>query len=523
MDHSENIPATATTTVGLELEDILTPIEEDPFEQRGQVGVGIFRFRFSLSSFRLGRGFSLRRFSIAEAALLLMTAYIASRGLGVVRQVIFNAIFGTGPQANAYYAAFRLPDTLFNLIAGGALIQAFVPVFVSYEKEHGERETWRLTSLVLNVIVVTLTAIILVAELIAPAFVSRFLVPGYSPSEQALTISLTRIMLVQPLILGIGTIVTGVLSSKRQFLLPALSLAVYNFGLIGGLLFTLAFPGVGIYGPTCGVVVSAACQLLVQVPGLVKQKLRYTFIWDLRHPGLHEVLRLLIPSALSVGILSVGYIVDTAFASYLADKASLAALHNAQLFYDLPLALLSQAVAQAALPRMSLLATSGKYLHLRYLTLKVAGAAILLSIPTAIGLALLGKPLIHLLFQHGAFGQLSSSLTYLALIGYVVALPGQVAGDLISRSFYALKDARTPLFTNVFSLLVRIGLIVFLLRLLAGGPALIAIPLATAGAVTAEAVLLGILLYFRLRSKLKHDMSSQRLQHEQAHAEEEVQ
>jgi putative peptidoglycan lipid II flippase len=111
----------------------------------------MFRFRFSLSSFRLGRAISERRFSIAEAAVLLMVAYIASRGLGVIRQSIFNAVFGAGPAANAYYAAFRLPDFLFNLIAGGALSNALIPVFVSYDKDHGQRAAWRLVSLVFNI------------------------------------------------------------------------------------------------------------------------------------------------------------------------------------------------------------------------------------------------------------------------------------------------------------------------------------------------------------------------------------
>jgi len=225
--------------------------------------------------------------------------------------------------------------------------------------------------------------------------------------------------------------------------------------------------------------------------------------------GLHQVLRLLIPSAISVIILSIGFTIDTSFTSFLTDKASLAALHNAQLFYNLPVALLAQAVAQAALPRMSLLATDGRYLRLRQLTVKVVGAAVLLSIPTAIGLGVLGQPLIRLLFQHGAFNKHSSSLTYLALIGYLVGLTGHVAGDLLSRGFYALKDARTPLFTNVFSLLVRTGLIIFLLKLFVGKSALIAISLAASGAVTAEALLLGYLLYLRLRTKIRQEKNAQ--------------
>jgi putative peptidoglycan lipid II flippase len=292
------------------------------------------RLRFSLASFRPGRNISQQRFSITEAALLLMMAYIASRGLGVIRQTIFNALFGTGPEANAYYAAVRLPDTLFNLIAGGALSYALIPVFVSYEKNHGRREAWRLISLVFNVLIVVLTAFVLLGEFLAPAFVAKLLVPGYPPSEQALVTVLTRIMLVQPLILGLGTIATAILSSKRQFLLPALSIVIYNFGVIGGLLFSLAVPGVGILGPTYGVLVAGACQVIIQVPGLVKQGLRYTFIWDLKHSGLHEVIRLLVPNTLSVAIASIAILLGIAYASYLPDQASLAALHNAQLLFD---------------------------------------------------------------------------------------------------------------------------------------------------------------------------------------------
>jgi len=275
---SENTSTTTVATVDLQKpESTASGVAITSSQSSDQWGIGPFRFQFRLEKFRPGRDLAVRRFGIAEAAFLLIMAYLASRGLGVIRQTLFNALFGTGPQANAYYAAYRLPDLLFSLIAGGALIQAFVPVFVSYEKEHGESETWRLTSLVFNVSLVALTSLVLIAEFAAPAFVSNWLVPGYTPAEQSLTTSLTRIMLFHTLILGLGTIVTGVLQSKRQFLLPALSIAIYNFALIGGLLVTWMFPKVGIYGPTYGVIVGAACQVLVQIPGLVKQKFRYAF------------------------------------------------------------------------------------------------------------------------------------------------------------------------------------------------------------------------------------------------------
>lgn len=515
--HPENESTVAISTVGPQVDPQMNSpaasSKETKFlRDQNYWGVGPFRFRFSLQSFRLRRDFSLQRFSIAEATLLLIMAYLSSKGLGVIRQTIFNAVFGTGPAANAYYAAFRLPDTLFNLVAGGILINAFVPVFLSYEKEHGQKETWRLTSLVFNVMLVTLTVLVVTGEFLAPTFVNKFLVPGYSPSEQALTTTLTRIMLLQPLILGVGTVVTGVLSSKRQFLLPALSLAIYNIGLIGGLLVTLAIPGIGIYGPTFGVLVAVALQLLVQIPALLKQGVRYTFTWDLKNPGLHQVLRLLIPSTIGVIVSSIALIVDTAFTSYLPDKASLAAQHNAQMIFDLPVALLALALGQAALPKMSALAMANHYVRLRQLLLKVVSGTILLSIPIAILLCLIGRPLIHLLFQHGAFTKHSSSLTDLALIGYCIGLPGSIATELQARGFYALKDARTPLFTKTFALLARVGLILLLLRLLAGKNIILAIPLAASGAAASEALLLLLLLSLRLRNRVKLDKGMQRLQ-----------
>jgi len=469
------------------------------------------RLRLKLAHFRLDRTFLQRRHSIVEGSLLLMLAYIASNALGVVRQTILNVLFGTGPQANAFYAAAQLPNTLFNLVAGGALAYAFIPVFISYEQANGPREAWRLASLVFNVLLVLLTVLVLCGEWLTPAFVNHWLVPGYSASEQALVTTLTRIMLVQPLILGLGTVATAILSSKRQFFLPALSIAVYNVGLIGGLLFSLALPGVGIYGPTYGVLVAALCQVLVQVPGLLKAGLRYSFLWDLKNQGLHEVIRLSAPHTLGIGISSAGAVLSTAYTSYLPDRDSLAVLHNAQMLFALPVALLAQAVAQAAIPRMSQLAANERYLHLRLLLWRVILVSVLLSIPCTVGLSVLGKPLIYLIFQHGAFTSHSTELTVLALLGYVVGMPGNIASELLVRGFYALKDGFTPLLIDMVTLVARFGFILLFIQIMAGPYVIMAIPVATSVIVTIQALLLGVLLVLRLHMKIKTDKGLERL------------
>lgn len=469
-------------------------------------------FRFSPRDFRFSGDLSLRRFSIMEAMLLLIGAYLASRGLGLVRQTIFNVLFGTGPEATAYIAASRLPETLFDLVTTGALSNALIPVFISVDRDRGRQDVWRLASLVFNLLLVFLTIMVLVIEFLAPTLVSHLIVPGFSAAEQAKVTALTRIMLMQPIILGMGTVATALLYSKRQFLLPALAIAVYNLGIIAGLLVALAVPGVGIYGPTAGILAAAALQVIVQGVGLLRQGVRYSFLWNVRYPGFGEVLRLLGPNALSVTIASVAVIIDTAFISYFPDKNSLAAQHNAHLLFTLPVTLVGLVIGQAALPQMALQFARGRYVRLRQTILAVVGSAVILSIPCALLLALFGHSLIHHFFQHGAFTRHASTLTTIALIGYAVGLPGQVAGQLLTKSFYALKDTFTPFCTNVLQLAARIGLIIWLLKLLTDKYTILAIPLALSISATVEALVLCLFLFWRLSRRVKLDKGLLRLQ-----------
>jgi putative peptidoglycan lipid II flippase len=256
---------------------------------------------------------------------------------------------------------------------------------------------------------------------------------------------------------------------------------------------------------------AALLQVMVQLPGLLKQGVKYSFIWNLKHPGLHDVLRLLIPNLLTVGVTAIASFMETSFASYLPDHSSLAAIHSAHTLYELPLALIGQAVGQALLPYLVLQATTGRYGRMRQTLLQVLGISMVLTVSAAILLGIGGKEIIHLFFRHGAFKQHSAMLTNLALLGYVVGLPGVVAGELFTRSFVALKDTKTPFFVNVLGLGIRYGLIVFLLHLFSGKYLLLAIPLAVAGAMTSQALILSLLLFPRLYKKVQEDKSMQRL------------
>src|SRR5919199_1894565 len=225
-------------------------------------------------------GLLTRELTIREATIILMASFFVSALLGAIRQVLFNVQFGAGLEANAYYAAFRLPDTLFSLIAGGALSSAMIPVLLGAAHDEGEGAGWRLTNLVLTTLLAVFAAIVLVGEVFAPAFVNHLLAPGFDAATSQLTVTLTRIMLLQVVVLAVGSVATAVLNSRNQFVLTALSVASHNIALIAGILAARAVPGLGIYGPTLGVVAGAMLQSVILLPGMLAAGFAVRAIWE---------------------------------------------------------------------------------------------------------------------------------------------------------------------------------------------------------------------------------------------------
>ena len=414
-----------------------------------------------------------------------------------MRQVLFNAQFGVSAQANAYYAAFRLPDTLFSLIAGGALSSAVIPVLLNARQKEGEESGWRLISVVLTALLLVFTIIILAVEIFTPVLVTRVLAPGFDAETANLTVTLTRIMLIQPIILLLGSVATAVLNSRNQFLLTGLSIVSHNVTLILSILALKFFPQIGIYGPTAGVIAGAILQTLILAPGLRGNGHRVGLLFDFANQHLREVVRLLIPNGLAVGVSYAGFIVDTAFATRATDPAGLAAIYNAFLLVGLPIALLGQAIGQAAFPRLAAQAEAGNWSEMRKILLRSLGASIALAVPAVGALLLLGRPTIRILFEHGEFTAAAGDLTYRVLVAYAVALPAYVATEVITRGLISLRDTRTPLFTNSGQLVLRIILISVLLNNLGA----VAIPAAFASACTLEALVLAAVLFLKLRGK----------------------
>lgn len=443
------------------------------------------------------RGLATREFGVAEASFLLMVSFFSSAVLGAMRQILFNIQFGAGGDASAYYAAFRLPDTLFSLIAGGALSSAMIPVLLTTAREDGKAGVTRLAGLVLTTLVAVFVLIVAIGEFAAPAFVSHVLAPGFDHRTSDLTVSLTRVMLLQPIILALGSVATALLNSKNQFFLTALSVASHNVALIGGILATHLHPAFGIYGPTWGVVAGAVLQIVILLPGLLGDRVPLRPSLDLRDPRLREVIRLLIPNGTAVGVLYAGFILDTAFASKASESAALPALHNAFLLVGLPIALLGQAVGQSAFPRLAAQASASDWRSMRVTLLRSLAAVVALAVPSLLFLIVAGRPVIHVLFEHGRFGTGAGHLTYDVLVAYSIALPAYVATEVLTRGLIALRDTRTPLVTNTLQVVGR-GVI---MAALIGSVGVLAVPRAFAVMATLEAVTLAAILFAKMQRR----------------------
>lgn len=458
----------------------------------------------------------IQRAQVARAAALITGAFMLSSILGLVRTFLFSYIFGAGDFSDAYLQAYIIPNLLFTVISGGALSSAFIPVFTIYAVgRRDEKAAWRIASSALNLSVVIMVVLSVLAMIFAPVIVPLYS-PGFSAAKLALTITLTRVMLLQAIVLGSGVIVSAVLNAKQDFSWTAIGTVLYNVGLILGLVpgFFLAFHSrsstptdLAVYSATWGVVLGAILQVGVQIPGLFKVKMRYSFSFDWRHPGVTQIGRQMVPRIINAAMLSFSTSVDRFLLSFLGAVAAATVVSGLITEYFqafsillLPVSIFGSSVSTAAFPTLASYVARERLDRVRNIIMETLRGILFLSIPSAIGLVVLALPVVQVLLEHGRFTLQNARFTTIPLIFFAVGLPGLAAVEILTRAFYALQDSKTPVIISVAQFILKIALSIVLINVAAFGAqwGMGALAFSTSIASALEALVLFILLYQRI-------------------------
>ncbi|KKQ60000.1 MAG: Integral membrane protein MviN [Parcubacteria group bacterium GW2011_GWC1_38_22] len=398
--------------------------------------------------------------SVAAAAFIISLAGIASRLLGLVRDRILAGQFGAGDTLDAYYAAFRIPDLIYNLMIVGALSAAFIPVFTELVSEKEENRAWKLVSGVMSLQILLTGFVSLVLVIFAP-WLMKLVTPGYFGDKMELTVTLTRIMFLSPFLLGISGILGGALVSFKKFLIYSLAPIFYNFGIIIGALFFIK--PFGPAGLAWGVVLGALLHLLVQYPSVKFSGFHFKpmFLSAFKNADVRKVLRLMAPRTLTIAVSQINFTIITIFASTLA-TGSLAIFNFANNIQSAPLGLFGISFAIAVFPTLSANGAKKnqeKFIHVFSKTLR---QILFFVIPLSMFLFVLRAQTVRVLLGTGEFNWDDTILTFQVLGLMALSLFAQSLLPLLTRAFYALQNTKTPLYIAIVSEAVNI-IAVFLL------------------------------------------------------------
>lgn len=430
-----------------------------------------------------------------------MAAFLLSNITGLIREVLVARAFGTGMDIDAFNAALNVSNIVFYLMAGGALASAFLPIYTDFLTRGDRQGADDLAGAVASWVGLLMASVSLLAYAFAPPLVQHVVAPGFAPAEQALAVRLLRILLLSPTIFGLSGLLMGILNAHQHFLLPALAPSLYWLGIILGVLFLV--PHMGINGLAWGAVWGALMHLVVQLPGLRSIHPKYRFSLGLSNPAVGEVVRLIGPRLIGQASVQINVLVNTILASG-QPEGSLTALAKAWMVMTVPEVVIAQAIGIAALPTFAAQASQGELGHLRASLAETMRGMLFLSLPASLGLILLAKPLVTVLFQRGDFTAHSTDLVSWALIFYSAGLVSHSMIEVLSRAFYAVHDTLTPVLNSLASMSLNV---VFSLGLSALFRSWGAMPhgglaLANSLATTLEMIVLAVIISKRLGSPL---------------------
>jgi putative peptidoglycan lipid II flippase len=416
-----------------------------------------------------------KRASVARSAGIISLAVMASRILGLVREMVFAYFFGASRSfANdAYVIAFRIPNLLRDLFAEGALSSAFVTVFSDYLVTKDEKEAFRLSNLVATTLIVVLGILVILGIIFAPQVVTLIARGLQNDTEKfELTVRLTRIMMPFILVVALAAQAMGVLNARDRFGVPAMASTFFNVGSIIGGLATAALltdpsfshpinaivekPIEGIVGMAYGVLIGGLLQYAVQWPSLLKAGFRFRPMLSLSDPGVRRIFKLMGPAIIGGAAVQVNVLVNTNFATSIPGGSGPVSWLNYSIrLMQFPIGVFGVAIATATLPSISRSAALKDMSEFRHTLAGSIRLAFLLTIPSTVGLIVLGRPIISLIYEHRAFGPNDTDHTAAALACYAIGLAGYAAIKILAPAFYALNDSRTPMMVSLLSMAIN--------------------------------------------------------------------
>lgn len=472
---------------------------------------------------------ALSNTGVLRAALVVLVGFLASGVLGFVRTGVLSAYFGTSAAHAAFLAAQRIPEIIFVLVAGGALGSSFIPIYAQ-QRAQDPKKAWRLASAVMTLTALAAGILGLGVAIFADPLVRYVLLPQSTPEIQQLTVNMTRMMMVTPFIFAISGLVMGILQSHGLFLLPSIAISMNSLGIIFGAvvlapliasepvtgidtltgsstlgldtLHTLPVDQVGnasVYGLAIGAVLSAVLHLVVQLPGLFSVKARLRVLFAPQLEGVAEVLKLMGPRVLGLGVVQVNYVVNIILTDRMVD-GSYVALTTAFTLMFFALGIIGQSAGSAVFPTLSALYAEGDMEGFRDRLASAMRSVLFLALPATVAFIVMGEPLVSI-FERGEWTAESTQATAWALAFYATGITGFVLLEVLSRAFYALADTWTPVLLGIGAMVSNIILSLWLVGVIGEPGNLVRGPFAGLALANASTTLVEGLLLWWLMSR----------------------
>ena len=392
--------------------------------------------------------------SLARAGLIVTGAFLVARALGWVRTAVLAVTFGASGQLDTFFAAFGIPDLIFQLVAAGALSSALIPIVSGLLETGEESRAWRVASTVADLMLVVLAVLAAVVFVAAPVLVGP-ITPGFSPAQQAQTVDLTRIMLASPILLALGSLATSLLNARGRFAASAVAPIVYNLAIIGAALFLA--PTYGVTGLALGVVAGSACHLAIQLLPLRQIGFRWTPRIDLDDPLARQALILMVPRAIGLGASQLTFLVARSLATTIGVGA-VSAFSIAFSVFQIPIGVIGIPIGVVMLPSLSRDLARGDVASYVSLVSRALRLILWVMLPLAGLTVVLRTEIVTLLFGYGRFDARGVELTATVLVVLALALASESLIAILARAFYAGRDTVTPVIAAVLAVVLNVSL-----------------------------------------------------------------